>query len=57
MGDSGGTPPEGTSSGGTSAGGGTSRVLPNMENFLGALASLMEQQRAQPAGGYGSTKA
>lgn len=57
MGDSGGTPPEGTPGGGTSAGGGTSRVLPNMENFLGALASLMEQQRAQPAGGYGSTKA
>lgn len=57
MGDSGGTPLEGTPGGGTSSGGASSRVLPNMENFFGALASLMEQQRAQPVGGYGSTKA
>ena len=28
-----------------------------MENLLGALATLMEQQRRQPARGYGSTKA
>ena len=28
-----------------------------MESLLGALAMLMEQQRRQPAGGYGSTKA
>ena len=28
-----------------------------MENLLGALATLMEQQRRQPTGGYGSTKA
>ena len=33
------------------------RAHPSMESLLGALATLMEQQRRQPAGGYGSTKA
>lgn len=57
MGDRGGSSSEGTRGEETSSGGGSSNVLPNMESFLGALASMMEQQRTQPAGGYGSTKA
>lgn len=57
MGDSGGVSLEGTHGGETSSRGASSRVLLSMENFLGTLASLMEQQRAQPVGGYRSTKA
>ena len=47
----------GTSGGGVHSGGAPNRAQPSMENLLGALATLMEQQRRQPAGGYGSTKA
>ena len=46
MGDTGGA--TGNGSGGAQA---------NMERLLGALAMLMEQQRTQPIGGQGSTKA
>ena len=62
MGDSGGAsiegaPTDGTPGGGVLSGGVLNRAQPSMENLLGALAMLMEQQRRQPAGGYESTKA
>ena len=47
----------GTSGGEVPSGGALNRVEPSMENLLGALATLMEQQRRQAAGGYGFTKA
>ena len=63
----GGAPTGGTLSGGVLGGGvpgegvpsevAPNRAQPSMEKLLGALATLMEQQRRQPAGGYGSTKA
>ena len=67
MGDTGGAPSGGTSGGGVlgggvpgggvPCGGAPNRAQPSMESLLGALATLMEQQRRQPVGGYGSTKA
>lgn len=39
------------------SGGTASGVQPNLENILGALTMILQQQRAQPVGGYGSTKA
>ena len=54
---SGGTPSRGVPGGGVPSGGALNRAQPSMENLLGALPTLMEQQRRQPAGGYGSTKA
>ena len=52
-----GIPGRGVPGGGVPSRGALNRALPSMENLLGALATLMEQQRRQPAGGYGSTKA
>ena len=62
MGDTGGAPSSGTPGGGVPgggvpSGGAPNRAQPSMESLLGALATLMEQQRRQPVGGYGSTKA
>ena len=62
MGDIGGASIEGAPTGGTPSGGVLStgahtKAQPSMENLLGALATLMEHQRIQPAGGYGSMKA
>ena len=62
MGDTGGAPGGrvpggGVPGGGVPSGGAPNRAQPNMESVLGALATLMEQQRRQPVGGYGSTKA
>ena len=42
---------------GGASGGGSDSSNTNMERLLGALAMLMEQQRAQPIGGQSSTKA
>ena len=53
----GGTPGGGVPGGGIPSGGAPNKAQPSMENFLGALAKLMEQQRSQPAGGYGFVKA
>ena len=53
----GGVPSGGILGGGVPSGGAFNRAQPSMESLLGALAMLMEQQRSQPAGGYGSTKA
>ena len=53
----GGVPGGGVRGGGVPSGGAPIRAQPSMENLLGALATLMEQQKKQPAGGYGSMKA
>ena len=53
----GGVPGGGVPGGGVPSGGAPNRAQPSMESLLGALATLMEQQRRQPIGGYGSTKA
>ena len=53
----GGVPGGGVPGGGVPSGGAPKRAQPSMESLLGALATLMEQQRRQPVGGYGSTKA
>ena len=52
-----GVPGGGISGGGVHSGRAPNRAQPSMENLLGALATLMEQQRRQTAGGYGSRKA
>ena len=62
MGDTGGAPGGGGTGGGVAgggvpSGGAPNRAQPSMESLLGALATLMEQQRREPVGGYGSTKA
>ena len=53
----GGAPTSRTLGGGVPSGGALNRAYPSMENLFGALATLMEQQRRQPAGGYVFTKA
>ena len=53
----GGVPGGGVPGGGVPSGGAPNRAQPSMESLLGALATLMEQQRRQSVGGYGSTKA
>ena len=62
LGDIGGVSIRGASIGGTHgervpSGRAFNRAQPSMENLLGALVTLMEQQRRQSGGGYGSTKA
>ena len=67
MGDTRGAPSGGTPGGGVPGGrvpdggvssdGAPNRAQPSMESLLGALGTLMEQQRRQPAKDYGSTKA
>ena len=52
----GGVPGGGVSGGGVRGGGAPNRAQPSIENLLGALATLMEQQRRQPAGGLGPQK-
>ena len=52
-----GVPLGGVPGGGVPNGGAPNRAQPSMENLLGALATLMEQQRRQLAEGYRSTKA
>ena len=56
-GPGGGIPGGGIPGGGVPSGGAPNKAQASMESLLGALATLMEQQRRQPVGGYGSTKA
>ena len=53
----GGVPGGGVPGGGVAGGGAPNKAQSSMENLLGALGTLMEQQRRQPTRGYGSTKA